>query len=176
MVEVGHGYLATMWRPNRPPGGAIRVQKVLFLSCLWADLAYTLVAYAILATNSKSELKFDLWGRVEAVVASEVTKRPSKWVQNKVVSTSWLFDYLNIESFNSTSCSCNFVVDSWTSWISWIFTWKLHILLSDNMLEDFFILYPHFKCEDMVFNEQNTFCNVNKRQLYMFVLVSIPFL
>ena len=22
MVEVGHGYLATRWRPNRPPGGA----------------------------------------------------------------------------------------------------------------------------------------------------------
>ena len=82
MVEVGHGYLATRWRPNRPPGGATRVQKVLFLSCLWADLADTLVAYAIWATNSKSEVRSDLRGRLEAVVASEATKKPSKWVQN----------------------------------------------------------------------------------------------
>ena len=43
MVEVGHGYLATRWRPDLPPGGATRVLKVLFLSCLWANLVDTWV-------------------------------------------------------------------------------------------------------------------------------------
>ena len=33
-------------------------------------------------TYFKCEVKFDLGGCVEAVVASEATKRPSKWVQN----------------------------------------------------------------------------------------------
>ena len=45
---------ATSGRPNRPPVGAVTVKKVLFLSCLWADLADTgmvRVGHGYLATR-----------------------------------------------------------------------------------------------------------------------------
>ena len=44
MVKVGHVYLATRWRPNRPPGGATRVQpemtEIFFIAseCSWASI------------------------------------------------------------------------------------------------------------------------------------------
>ena len=43
MVGVGHKYLASGWRQNQPPGGIPRGQRVLYLSCLWSNLADTLV-------------------------------------------------------------------------------------------------------------------------------------
>ena len=43
IVGVGHGCLATRWRPNQPPGGAPSGQRMLYFSCLWSDLADTLV-------------------------------------------------------------------------------------------------------------------------------------
>ena len=41
-----------------------------------------MVAYAILATNSKFEVKFELWGCLEAVVASEAAKKDSYHINN----------------------------------------------------------------------------------------------
>ena len=41
LVGVGDSYHVTCWRPNWPPGGTPKVKYVLFLSCLWANLADT---------------------------------------------------------------------------------------------------------------------------------------
>ena len=40
-----------------------------------------MVAYVIWATNFKSEVRFDLWGRLEAAVASEPNKGTKDWSQ-----------------------------------------------------------------------------------------------
>ena len=52
-----------------------------------------MVAYAIWATNSKSEVKFYLWGCLEAVVASEANF-PSLLGTSKIYEADLYFEYL----------------------------------------------------------------------------------